>query len=772
MPIYFTANSIGALVNLIMAITIAVFLVRIPHKSRPTWLLLSATISSTIFVASWFTTGITLTSLRVLTIPPQFLGSLLAAIFWLQFSVHYPRNDHPRLTRVWLVFSVVALLLSLGAAVYYYILWMRDAVFYPLVLQIAAISTLLHYFVLIGTFGYKTIFWARQAEGQEELAAWRAFWQVPHPTARAMRLFMAFIVLLVFTVVLNVAFSFGYIPSRIYYPAFAVLLMVVFTAFTLVYLNHTEDRTSFMAKLLLATQIVVLSVLGVMGQGGINVFEELYETRARAALAQVSLLLELGEGGVTAEQLPQGVSYVAVFPAGERTAVDFQPLAVADGVRVEEVLLPANPPLIDPRDDRQPLPVAELTTDRMYIRDQQGHLFETPPIPSQTHVVFLAELEEQWVEMGLSYTAYRQAVHERAQPFVLAIVTIPLVVLLVFPRFFATTLVNPLQNLLRGVRQVNEGDLNTAVVLSGTDEIGYLTQSFNSMVHSLRQQNEQLEEYSRTLEEKVEERTFDLQQMMSNAEQARAVAEEANQAKSLFLANMSHELRTPLNAIIGYAELLKEDATDLGVDEMNPDLERIRLSGQMLLSLINDVLDLAKIESGRMEVYYEEFSLPKLLDDLRAGVEPLMQKNGNVLEIECDTAVAHIYLDYTKLRQALLNLLSNAAKFTHHGRVWLRAYAYPASNGQQPHMIFEVEDTGIGMTEAQLQEIFKPFRQADASTTRQYGGTGLGLAITQHFCHMMDGDIWVESELAVGSKFTIQLPLRVPPPTASKGSAS
>ncbi len=766
MPIYFTANSIGALVNLIMAITIVIFLALIPHKSRPTWLLLIATIFSTIFVASWFITGITLTSLRVLTIPPQFLGSLVAASLWLQFSVYYPRNDHPRLTRFWLVFSAVTLLLSLGAAVHYYRLWMQEGIFYPLVLQVAAISTLLHYFALIGTFGYKTVFWARQAEGQAELSAWRAFWQVPHRTSRAMRLFMAFIVLLVFTVVLNVAFSFGYIPSRIYYPTFAVLLMVVFGFFTLVYLNHTEDKTSFMDKLLLATQIVVLSVLGVMGQGGINVFEELYDNQARAALAQVSLLTQVGGGTLTTEQLPAGVLYAAIFPAGERTAVSHQLLAVAEGITQEAVTLPPQPPVLDPREDRRPVPVAELTTDSMYIRDHHGNLFQNAPLPDQTHVVFLENIGEQWVEIGLPYAAYRQAVHERARPFVVAIVMIPLVVLLVFPRFFATTLVSPLDMLLKGVRQVNTGNLNTAVVVQNNDEIGYLTQSFNSMVDSLRQQNQQLEEYSRTLADKVQERTLELHQMMSNAEQARAAAEEANQAKSLFLANMSHELRTPLNAIIGYAELLKEDAEDLDVDEMVPDLERIRLSGQMLLTLINDVLDLAKIESGRMELYYEEFYLPELLHALRASVEPMVQKNGNKLEIVCDTAVESVYFDYTKLRQALLNLLSNAAKFTKQGQIWLRAYPRHRENGRQPELIIEVEDTGIGMSAAQLHEIFKPFRQADASTTRQYGGTGLGLAITQHFCHMMDGGVHVESQLNVGSKFIIHLPLRAaPPPT-------
>jgi signal transduction histidine kinase len=284
------------------------------------------------------------------------------------------------------------------------------------------------------------------------------------------------------------------------------------------------------------------------------------------------------------------------------------------------------------------------------------------------------------------------------------------------------------------------------------------------MVRSLYEQNEQLEEYSRTLEEKVLERTINLKEAMADAEQARLAAEDANRAKSMFLANMSHELRTPLNAIIGYAELVTEEVADLGAEEVIPDLERISQSGQILLTLINDVLDLAKIESGRMELYYEEFKLATLLLELRVGIAPMMQKNGNVLQMERDTAVDDliIYLDYTKLRQILLNLLSNAAKFTHHGQIWLRAHTPTPTQ-----LILEVEDTGIGMDEAHLHEIFQPFRQADASTTRQYGGTGLGLAITQHFCHMLGGQISVTSQPGIGSKFSIQLPLK-PLPTDDK----
>ncbi|MCA9982063.1 MAG: hypothetical protein KDD89_14565, partial [Anaerolineales bacterium] len=213
----------------------------------------------------------------------------------------------------------------------------------------------------------------------------------------------------------------------------------------------------------------------------------------------------------------------------------------------------------------------------------------------------------------------------------------------------------------------------------------------------------------------------------------------------------------------GYAELLQEDAQELGVAEMNADLERIRSSGQMLLALINDVLDLSKIESGRMELYLEQIQLSALVRDLKVAIAPSVQKNGNELTVVYDTAVQTVYLDYTKLRQMLLNLLSNAAKFTHEGHIWLRITTPPTHNNHLPHLLIEVEDTGIGMSDQQMAEIFQPFRQADASTTRQYGGTGLGLAITNHFCHMMGGNIQVVSQEGVGSTFTIQLPLQEVP---------
>jgi signal transduction histidine kinase/CheY-like chemotaxis protein len=235
--------------------------------------------------------------------------------------------------------------------------------------------------------------------------------------------------------------------------------------------------------------------------------------------------------------------------------------------------------------------------------------------------------------------------------------------------------------------------------------------------------------------------------------------EVADRHKSEFLANMSHELRTPLNAIIGYSEMLQEDAADLGAEQFTDDLQKINAAGKHLLELINAVLDLSKIEAGKMELYLEGFEVPALVRDIAAVIQPLAAKNGNRLETRCPDEIGTMRADLTKVRQALFNLLSNACKFTEQGTVTLAASRETGEGGDW--IVFTVSDTGIGMTAEQLARLFEAFSQADAATNRKYGGTGLGLALSRRLCRMMGGDVTVESEAGVGSTFTVRLPAEV-----------
>jgi PAS domain S-box-containing protein len=242
---------------------------------------------------------------------------------------------------------------------------------------------------------------------------------------------------------------------------------------------------------------------------------------------------------------------------------------------------------------------------------------------------------------------------------------------------------------------------------------------------------------------------------------AKQMAEDANLAKSRFLANMSHELRTPLNAIIGYSEMLQEESEDLGLEDFTPDLKKIQAAGKHLLNLISDILDVSRIEAGKMELYTETFSLKALFDEVVNSVQSVVQEKENVLEIRCDENIGEICADLMKVRQILLNLLNNATKFTTQGHLLLEAQREFSKQTSDDWIILRVSDDGIGITPEQQEKLFQIFVQADSSTTRKYGGTGLGLAITHQFIQMMHGSIQVESEFGEGTTFIVRLPANV-----------
>jgi signal transduction histidine kinase/FixJ family two-component response regulator len=321
----------------------------------------------------------------------------------------------------------------------------------------------------------------------------------------------------------------------------------------------------------------------------------------------------------------------------------------------------------------------------------------------------------------------------------------------------------PIMQLENTIKMVSEKkNYELRAVKTYSDEIGSLIDGFNAMLSDIQQRdtalrgaNEQLHTRTRELEDEVSQRKQAQEELLK----AKQVAEEASRAKSIFLANMSHELRTPLNAIIGYSEMLEEEAHDSKETENVQDLKKIQFAGKHLLALINDVLDLSKIEAGKMPLHLETFDVRVLITEMITTLRPAVEKNRNTLQVRLADEVSTMHGDVTKVRQILFNLLSNACKFTDHGSILVNVDRRSEDN--EEWIRFEVSDTGIGIGAKQKDNLFKEFAQADTSISRKYGGTGLGLAISYRFAQLMKGRIDVVSELGKGATFSVELPAQV-----------
>lgn len=338
--------------------------------------------------------------------------------------------------------------------------------------------------------------------------------------------------------------------------------------------------------------------------------------------------------------------------------------------------------------------------------------------------------------------------------------------------WLATRLTRPIVELTSVAQGLAKGDFKAVPRLRDrlSDEVDVLANTFVLMAAELGKSYERLEEYNRNLSEKVSDRTRQLASMTVAADEARRQAEAASNAKSAFLARMSHELRTPLTSIIGFSELLLADAEAERRQEAIDDLNRIMGSARHLLNLINEILDLSKIEARRMELNLERFDARKLLDEVVDTLRPQAAQKGNALVLEMGEGPWEAFADEVKLRQCLLNLLSNANKFTLGGSITLRARKQ-ARDGRDV-LVFAVSDTGIGMSAQQMERLFQAFEQTDPSISQKFGGTGLGLVITRRFCELMGGGVHVESRPGVGSTFTMEIPAEVDTGTGPAAAAA
>ena len=870
---------IGNLPIFILNLLIALYLIGVRGKSTATrWLALwfisltvlalTQIVTNTVYDPRWsFYSNRIAASIAV----------LMSLIPLIQFAYHFIDNTYPLESEIALYITAF---ISIGLSIVY-------AVQSLLITEFVYQFELFHYesflsfrltaqvfnLVLPLSYLWAVIVLLRKTIHFEPKHKWLAWFLPSDRKSKAARAFALAVMGAVIAVVVNRLEAERLMPQGSY----ITITLLATLAAVIVYINNSSETSSFRNKLISISLVALLVSLGFVNTIVMSIAERSYDNERHAQVAHVqSLLISDNTIGIPPQVIyitarPESggffaMSYTWILARVEgfdiNNLVKSNAKAKALEITLRQAKLMEDDPSLDSEIARSSA-TAEISQaaiprgDRLY-RGQYDD-------PSQHFIYYVFEQKKSLYEVGYSYLDYRRYIHGIASQLAILMLAATAVILILFPRFFQSSIVAPLNALLDGVKQVNAGATNVVVPIHYQDEIGFLASSFNGMVEQVADREQRLakaEEYFRSLienvsdlitildssgiiryespmvqtlfgyapEELIGQNVFDLihpddlnyvkeqfanilsqspqtqakavelrlkhkegswrivesiaRNLLSNPsvngiivntrdvterkhiealQKEKEAAEEANRAKSQFLANMSHELRTPLNAIIGYSEMLGEEATEIGQSALAEDLERIHISGKHLLGLINDILDLSKIEAGKMPLYLETFAVNTLVLETVNTIQPLIEKNQNRLTLRPLNGIGEMHSDMMKVRQILYNLLSNAAKFTAHGEITLeiaREAASAVTNGEE-WITLRVSDTGIGLSDEQIDQLFKPFMQADTSTTRKFGGTGLGLAITKHFCQMLGGDIHASGEAGKGATFTVKLPAKI-----------